>query len=321
MGVSCGVARRSRHATLALRGVATWLLRHRHHDRGDFMQEFESQAEAFRALIEQELQDGKLNFPTSLDASIRIKRLADDPDSSLDDIARVVMTEPVLSARLVRVASSVALNPHGAAIKGAADAVRRVGLSTVRSLAIAVAAEQLANDQRSCNMRIVASGLWNHSVDVACWAHALARLSRAVAPDSALFGGMMIDIGQFYLVARASQFPAMERHIDRFAAFVDEWSGPLRVAILESLGLPIDDASVAGPGDAYGGAWPPSTLTDMLCTALAITETPNAFDNLLGIERKPLEAILPAHISKEEVARALAEVRADHDEMRNAMRG
>lgn len=285
------------------------------------MQEFESQAEVFRTLIKQELNDGELNFPTSLDASIRIKRLADDPDSSLDDIAKVVMSEPVLSARLVRIASSVALNPHGAAIKGAADAVRRVGLSTVRSMAIAVAAEQLANDQRSYNMRIVASGLWNHSVDVACWSHALARLSRAVAPDSALFSGMMIDIGQFYLVAHASQFPAMESHIDRFAAFVAEWSGPLRTAILESFGLPIDDACVSGPGDAYTGAWPPATLSDILCAALATSETPNAFDNLLGIERKPLEVILPTHIAVDEVKRALADARVDHDEMRAAMRG
>lgn len=285
------------------------------------MQEFESQAEAFSELIEQELSEGRLNFPTSLDASIRIKRLADDPDSSLDDIAKVVTTEPVLSARLVRIASSAALNPHGAAINGVTDAVRRVGLSTVRSLAIAVAAEQLANDQRSYNMRIVASGLWNHSVDVACWSHALARLSRAVAPDSALFSGMMIDIGQFYLISRASRFPTMESHIDRFAAFVDEWSGPLRVAVMESFGLPIDDATVSGPGDAYSGDWPPATLSDILSIALAITETPNAFDNLLGIERQPLEEILPAHIAVDEVRRALNEARVDRDEMRAAMRG
>ena len=285
------------------------------------MQEFEAQTEAFRELIKRELDDGKLDFPTSLDASIRIKRLADDPDSSLADIAKVVMSEPVLSARLVRIASSVAVNPHGAAINGVADAVRRVGLSTVRSLAIAVAAEQLANDQRSYNMRIVASGLWNHSVDVACWSHALARLSRAVAPDSALFSGMMIDIGQFYLVARASQFPAMESHIDRFAAFAAEWSGPLRMAILSSFGLPIDDASVSGPGDAYTGAWPPATLSDILCAALATTEVPNAFDNMLGLERKPLVEILPAHIAVDEVKRALADARAGHDEMRAAMLG
>ena len=54
------------------------------------MEEFQSQIDAFAEQIEQELRDGVLSFPTVFDLSLRIKMLADDPDSSLTDIANAV---------------------------------------------------------------------------------------------------------------------------------------------------------------------------------------------------------------------------------------
>lgn len=283
------------------------------------MQDFDSQAQAFRTLVEQELADGKLNFPTSLDASIRIKRLADDPDASLDDIARVVTTEPVLSARVVRMANSVAVNPYGATIDGVGGAVRRIGLSALRGVALAVAAEQLAHDQRSYNMRIVASGLWRHSVDVACWAHAIARQSRAVAPDAALLAGMMIDIGQFYLVSRASAFPAMENQIDRFAALVVSLDAPIGRAILDDFGLPEEIVGAYAHDDEYSGAWPPDNLGDLVFVAKAVSDAPNPFDNLLGRSRRSLDAFLPSSLSGELVRDAIASARASRQEMHAAI--
>src|SRR5690606_24603694 len=159
------------------------------------MQEFEQQALAFAAQIEEELQEGRVNFPTALDVSLRIKRLADNPESTLDEIAAVVKAEPVLSAKAVRMANAVLLNPYGTPVTAVNDAVKRIGLSALRCLAFAVAAEQLAQDHRSRQMRLVASGLWMHSVDVAAWSYAFARHLRTVSPDTAMLAGMMVDIG------------------------------------------------------------------------------------------------------------------------------
>jgi HD-like signal output (HDOD) protein len=252
------------------------------------MVEFETQAQRFAEAIEQELETGRLNFPTALDVSLRIKRLADDPNATLEQIAKVVQAEPVLSAKVVRMANSVALNPYGTPITGVSDAVRRIGLATLRCLAFAVSAEQLAQDHRSKAMRLVASGLWIHSVEVACWAYGLARKLRVVAPDTALFAGMMVNLGEFFLLARASDFPEMESNMPQFAEFVSTWNEPVSRTLLEALDMPEDILDAFDYEDPYGGSWPPKTLSDILFVAGLATEAPNPFATIRNESRRDL---------------------------------
>ncbi|GHU04467.1 hypothetical protein AGMMS49960_20180 [Betaproteobacteria bacterium] len=148
------------------------------------MQEFEAQTRAFAAQIERELESGQLNFPTSMDVSLRIKKLADDPESSIDDIVAVVRTEPVLSAKTIRMSNAMLLNPYGAHITSVNNAVKRIGLAALRCLAFAVAAEQLTQDKRSKELQGIASALWRHSVDIASWSYAFAHHLR----EQFLFG-------------------------------------------------------------------------------------------------------------------------------------
>lgn len=251
------------------------------------MHDFDAQAQAFSEQIEAELEEGRLNFPTSLDVSLRIKRLADDPASTLEDIANVVRAEPVLSAKVVRMANAVLLNPYGAQITSVNDAVKRIGLASLRCLAFAVAAEQLSQDHRSKHIRLIASGLWMHSVDVASWCYAFSRQLRTVTPDTAMLAGMMTDIGQFFLLARASAYPALEEHLDRFAEFISTWREPVARAILEVFELPETVLDAYEYEDPYGGSWPPAKLGDILFVANIAAETPNPFDSLLGIQRRP----------------------------------
>lgn len=251
------------------------------------MQDFESQVQAFSEQIEEELEEGRLSFPTALDVSLRIKRLANSPDSTLDQIAMVVKAEPVLSAKVVRMANAVAMNPYGIQVTNVNDGVRRIGLSALRCLAFAVAAEQLAQDHRSRKMRLIASGLWMHSVDVAAWAFALSRHLKVGNPDTAMFSGMMIDIGEFFLLSRAADYPALEGDLNRFAEFVSTWNEPVGRAIMEAFDLPESILEAFQYEDPYGGSWPPANLADVLFVASLAAETPNPFEGLLGVTRRP----------------------------------
>lgn len=274
------------------------------------MQDFETQAQAFGEQVEQELLEGRLNFPTSMDVSMRIKHLSDDPNSSLDDIANVVKAEPVLSAKAVRMANAVMMNPYGAQISNVNDAVRRIGLASLRCLAFAVSAEQLAQDHRSRNMRLIASGLWMHSVDVACWAHAIAREVKSTAPDTAMFAGMMVDMGQFFLLARAADYPAMEHHLDKFAEFVNTWNEPVGRAILETFGLPESILDAYQYENPYGGSWPPKNLGDIIFVSSLAAEAANPFENLLGIRRPKLLEIASQNIDEAKMTELLESVKA-----------
>jgi HD-like signal output (HDOD) protein len=273
------------------------------------MQDFESQAREFGDRIEAEIAARHLSFPTSLDVSLRIKRLADSPASSLDEIAAVVRAEPVLGAKTVRMGNAVALNPYGSPITNVADAVRRIGLASLRCLAVSVAAEQLAQDHRSPRMRSLAAGLWMHSVDVASWSYALARHLKVVNPDTAMFAGMMVDIGQFLLLARAADYPALEDDLPRFAQFVMTWSEPVGRAVLEVFELPESILDAFECRNPYGGAWPPANLADLVFVASLGAETPNPFEQLLGTRRLSLPDTAAHGIEPEKLAELLESAR------------
>lgn len=249
------------------------------------MEEFDRQAAAFSDQLEAELEAGRLVFPVSMEVSLRIKRLADDPGSSLDQIVGVIQAEPVLAAKTIRMANTVALNPYGALIDSVGVAVRRIGLSALRGLAFAVASEQLAADHRSPNMRTLGYGLWMRSVDVASWCFALARKTRAANPDTALLAGMMTHIGQFLLIARASEYPAMERNIDAFARLVDLMHQRVGLAVLEVFDVPESILDGLEGDENYGGSWPPGDLHDIVRVASIVSEYPDPFDGLLGRHR------------------------------------
>lgn len=284
------------------------------------MYDFDAQAQAFSEQIEAELDDGRLNFPTSLDVSLRVKQLADDPDSSLDEIATVVKAEPVLSAKVIRMANAVLLNPYGNHISDVNTAVKRIGLASLRCLAFAVAAEQLSQDHRSKYMRLVANGLWMHSVDVASWSYAIARHLKTSNPDTAMLAGMMVNIGQFFLLARASAYPALEENLERFAEFVSVWNEPVSRAILEVFELPEDILDAFEYENPYGGSWPPANLGDLIFVASLAAETPNPFDSVLGVRSRPeLFDSCIAGIGKDKLDELLSAARSSKQEMLSAV--
>lgn len=286
------------------------------------MQEFERQAQAFALQIEDELQEGRLNFPTALDVSLRIKRLADNPESTMEEIAAAVRAEPVLSAKAVRIANAVLLNPYGKPVTSVNEAVKRIGLSALRCLAFAVAAEQLAQDHRSRQMRLVASGLWMHSVDVAAWSYALARHLCTVRPDTAMLAGIMVDIGQFFLLARAADYPALEENMSRFAEFVSTWDEPVGRAILEAFELPEAIVDAFQYEDPYAGNWPPENLSDIVFIATLATDTPNPFDSLLGLDnRAALRDTCIAGLDRSKYDELLEAARAGRQELLAAVAG
>jgi hypothetical protein len=242
------------------------------------MSEFAQQLAAFSMAIERELETGSLNFPTVLDLSLRIKRAADDPDSSLEDIAKLIRLEPVLSARVIQMANSVIFNRAGNTVTNVSTAVRRLGISNVRVTALIVAMDQLGQEHRSRPMRDLARVVWGHSVDVASWAYALARHLRIGNPDTALFAGLLADIGQFYLIARVGSYPAIAADFRGFSELVGFWNAALRRAILEAMALPADILDALEFDNPYAGNWPPQALDEVLFVAGLAAESDNPFD-------------------------------------------
>ena len=56
---------------------------------------------------------GDIVFPTHTEIALRVQRLLDDPDCSIDALGKLISAEPILSARVLGIATSIAYNPGG----------------------------------------------------------------------------------------------------------------------------------------------------------------------------------------------------------------
>jgi hypothetical protein len=208
---------------------------------------------------------GDLHFPTHVHATLKLQRALGEPDCHLDDAARLVQTEPLLAARTVAIANSAAYNRSGSDVTNVKAAVGRVGFRTLGALAAAVIVRQLAGEIRDPAVRAKADQLWLHSTHVAALSQVIARRVSFVDPETAMFAGIVHEVGGFYLLSRAAEFPGL------LDGDPDEWIEHGETAIgrgvLLKLGVP---APVMGAIEAlWNGmrALPPETLGDTLLLA------------------------------------------------------
>lgn len=216
---------------------------------------------------------GELAFPTSVHATLTLQRALGQPDCHIDAAARLVQAEPLLAARTVAIANSVAYNRTGNDVTNVRAAVQRVGFRTLGALAAAVAVRQLASEIRDPGLRQKADALWAHSAHVAALAQVIARRVSFVDPETALFAGIVHEVGGFYLLSRAESMPGLLD--DNLDAWLDHGEAAIGRGVLHKLGVP-------GPVmDAIEAMWkgiralPPETLGDTLLLANDLAPFPS----------------------------------------------
>ncbi len=220
--------------------------------------------DAFKSIAAQAGR-GELTFPTNVNATLKLQRALNDPDCHADVAARLVQAEPLLAARTVAIANSVAYNRSGNDITNVRVAVQRLGFRTLNALVAAVMVRQLNSQIVRPDLRRMADQLWQHSAHVAALAQVIAKRVAHLDPETALFAGIVHEVGGFYLLSRAEEFPGL------LEGEPDEWieHGEVEVGrgVLKKLGVP---AAVMTAIEAlWEGmrALPPENLGDTLLLA------------------------------------------------------
>ena len=271
--------------------------------------------QAFLHTISQELEDGELRFPTSLEVTMRVLEALDDPDMDLGRMSAMVSAEPLLAARTVALANSAWYNPGGRLVTDVPKALVRIGFGKLRALAMAVAAEQLIHRDVLGPFQPMIRKLWAHCVDVAATASALARRFTKLDKDAAFFAGMVHDIGQFFLLARVWEYPEMLKDDSPLSDLVRVWHAPIGRAVLAAMNMPQALVDAVDDPELYGGVWPPDSIPDLIFVANLIAETRNPFSPENEDFRTGLAKA--ATLGLDEVR--LAEVLAESVEERQAM--
>lgn len=211
---------------------------------------------------------GELAFPTSAQVALRVRQALENPDCHIDQAAKLVQAEPLLSARVVAIANSVAYNSAGREITEVKAAVTRLGFATVRTLATALLTRQLAGNPAGEPARSLSIKLWEHTAHVAALARVLARRVTRQNPETALFAGIVHDVGGFYMLSRAGDFPGLLE--GDMLPWMEQGRMLVGRAVLQTLGVP--DA-IREAIEAYWDGFlsiPPVNLADTLLLAEAL---------------------------------------------------
>jgi hypothetical protein len=259
--------------------------------------------------IASEVADGQLHFASNTELALRIRKALDDPDCHMEAAAKLMQAEPILSAQVVAMANSVAYNPSGREITDVKTAVTRLGFSTLRNLVMALVTRQMAGAPGSPEQRRLTAQLWEHTTHVAALCRVIAKRVTHLDPETALFVGLVHEVGGFYLLSRSAEHPALlefpsaeidaattETLLESANAVDSEDSedaedsddesigleGDLSLAVLRKLGVP--DGVVNAVADYWAGflAMPPRSLGDTLLLAEFLAPVPSPLRALGG---------------------------------------
>lgn len=208
---------------------------------------------------------GELAFPTSVAASLKLQQALNDPECHAETAVKLIQADPLMAARTVAIANSVAYNRSGTSISGVRPAVQRLGVRTLQSLVASLIVRQLGSTITDPGLKAMAAQLWEHTAHVAALAQVIARRVTHVDPDTALFTGIVHEVGGFYMLSRAQEFPGiMEGHPQDW---VEHGEVEIGRGVLRKLNMP--EAVMNSVEAMWEGlrALPPENLGDTLLLA------------------------------------------------------
>jgi putative nucleotidyltransferase with HDIG domain len=120
-------------------------------------------------------------------------------DFSFAKVAELIETDPLLAARLLKLANSAAF-AGAQRIESILACATRLGASELRVFLLESAARQVL-ESRDKSIAELCRGLWEHSLAVAVLARDLVKKSGGRAADEAYLGGLLHDVGKPVLAA------------------------------------------------------------------------------------------------------------------------
>ncbi len=217
-----------------------------------------------------DLSSGRLDLPSFPEIAVRIRKVLADSKSSLEQVVRIVGSEPALAARLLRIANSASLNRSGRPVTELRTAISRIGHNMVRSASLSFSMHQMRHDKKLAAFRVYLNDLWERSSNVAAYCYVLARNHSRVNADEALLTGMMHGIGKLYILTRATEQPGLFGGDAQLNEIIDGWHASIGKAILENWEFPDAMAQAVGDQETSREEDGAADLADVVAVSLLI---------------------------------------------------
>jgi len=226
----------------------------------------------------QELASNDFDLPPFPDTALRVQDALRDPDVDINRLGLIIMSEPTLAARLLRMANSVMMRRSGTMeITDINTAISRIGLTMVQNAAVSFAAREAFTTAAGSAMQERLERLRRHSVKVAAFAYMLGRKADYIGKaDEAMLAGLLHSVGKFYILTRAESFPELFADEAALDELIAQWHSGVGRAIVESWGFPesialaVDEHELLERGDMDA-----ADVTDLVLVANLLATFPD----------------------------------------------
>ncbi len=159
----------------------------------------------FLAYVQTELSANRLVLPTLPDVALKVRELLNKDDVNAQQIAKVIMTDAALSARLIQVTNSP-LFRSSTDVTSIQMAVTRLGVKTVGSLVTSIIMQQMFTPKSELLAEYFVS-IWKHSVNVSSISRALSAFVPHLNPEEAMLAGLVHQIGKLPILILVEKIP------------------------------------------------------------------------------------------------------------------
>jgi putative nucleotidyltransferase with HDIG domain len=269
----------------------------------------------------QELSAGKLDLPAFPDVALRIKSALEDPEVTAEKVSRLISSDPIFSARILKLANSVTVNGAGSQINDIRTAITRMGFKLAYNTAVSIAVEQLKSSSPSALIHPHLECCWQHSVHVAAYSYVIAKKQTGINPDTAMMAGLLHDIGKFYILSRSEKYPELFDNPLTIETIVDDWHTGVGRVILEAWHFGDEICIVADEHEELGrDNIEHADLTDIVMVANLFSHREEK-DALPELEWDAIPATRRLHLSEENADEVMHESEQEIQSIISALAG
>ncbi|MBZ0270228.1 HDOD domain-containing protein [bacterium] len=156
--------------------------------------------DAIRASLREKMEKRALEIPRLPTVAARILQLSQDPDVLVSDVTNAIISDPVLAARVLKIANAAA---SGGEVRGLEPAIMRIGLRKLRDLVFAESMQAKVFPARAYRPLLDAS--WRVSLGAAITCEILSKMT-GIEREGAFLMGLLHDIGKPTLVMAIMEY-------------------------------------------------------------------------------------------------------------------
>ena len=264
-----------------------------------------------------DLNTGNLELPMFSGTAVRIQRAFQVEEVDVDEIVRLINSDPAIAARVLELANSAAI--RGARqITDIKQAVVRMGDRLVQSAVLTFALRQVErNEGLSEGSKTALREIWIESIEIAARCHVIAKEFTKLNANEALLAGLLSVIGRLYILLKSRE-QGIEDDTELKQVLAD-WHPAISKAIAESWNM---SQELVDALESQLETDPPlqeqATLAEVLCAARLLLEYDSAGESLTASDYPLLQRLGIADY--EDTAVTLAEHAEALDNIRQGLR-